>query len=217
MKHVTIAIGVLGVLALIPSEVVARPWTLFTFQFIHGGMFWFFISMLVLWIMAKPIESSWGSPRFLVFWLVATFGAVAAALALGRPLAGDAAFMGSLLFTFATLNPEMEFLLFFILPVKVKWLAILGGGAFLIWNQLERGKGWTWVPVLAAAGAVVTRDVPDYALILGVPGRQRGWMSAYGEQLDLPLTGEASVTCPHTGDVYSLSGSVVTRKEVSAS
>lgn len=67
------------------------------------------------------------------------------------------------------------------------------------------------------AGAVVNKDVPDYALILGVPGRQRGWMSAYGEQLDLPLTGEASVTCPHTGDVYALSGSVVTRKEVSAS
>lgn len=67
------------------------------------------------------------------------------------------------------------------------------------------------------AGAVVNKDVPDYALVVGVPGRQRGWMSAYGEQLDMPLTGEASVTCPHTGDVYSLSRSVVTRKEVSAS
>jgi UDP-2-acetamido-3-amino-2,3-dideoxy-glucuronate N-acetyltransferase len=63
------------------------------------------------------------------------------------------------------------------------------------------------------AGAVVNKDVPDFALIVGVPGRQRGWMSAYGERLDLPLTGEASVTCPHTSDVYSLSGSVVTRKE----
>ncbi|WP_322867897.1 acyltransferase [Aquicoccus sp. G2-2] len=67
------------------------------------------------------------------------------------------------------------------------------------------------------AGAVVNKDVPDYALILGVPGRQRGWMSAYGEQLDLPLAGMASVTCPHTNDVYTLSGSVVTRKEASAS
>ncbi|MCZ8295328.1 MAG: acyltransferase [Rhodobacteraceae bacterium] len=63
------------------------------------------------------------------------------------------------------------------------------------------------------AGAVVNKDVADYALIVGVPGRQRGWMSAYGEQLDLPLSGEGSVVCPHTGDVYTLSGSVVTRKE----
>lgn len=64
------------------------------------------------------------------------------------------------------------------------------------------------------AGAVVNKNVPDYALTLGVPARQRGWMSVYGEQLDIPLTGEASVTCPQTGDVYSLSGSVLTREEV---
>jgi len=64
------------------------------------------------------------------------------------------------------------------------------------------------------AGALVNKDVPDYALILGVPGRQRGWMSAYGEKLDLPLTGEVSVTCPHTGDVYTLSGSRVTAKRL---
>jgi UDP-2-acetamido-3-amino-2,3-dideoxy-glucuronate N-acetyltransferase len=64
---------------------------------------------------------------------------------------------------------------------------------------------------------VVNKDVPDFALVVGVPGRQRGWMSAYGKQLDLPLSGEASVTCAHTGDIYTLSGSVVTRKEASAS
>ena len=63
------------------------------------------------------------------------------------------------------------------------------------------------------AGAVVNRDVPDYGLIVGVPGRQRGWISAYGEKLELPLNGEASVACLHTNDIYTLSGSVVTRKE----
>ena len=67
------------------------------------------------------------------------------------------------------------------------------------------------------AGAVVNRDVPDYALVVGIPGRQIGWMSAYGEQLELPLTGEARVTCPHTGDIYSLDGCVVTREEVGVS
>jgi len=67
------------------------------------------------------------------------------------------------------------------------------------------------------AGAVVNKDVPDYALVVGVPGHQRGWMSAFGEQLDLPLSGEASVTCAHTGDIYTLSGPVVTRKEASVS
>jgi len=54
------------------------------------------------------------------------------------------------------------------------------------------------------AGAVVNRDVPDYALMVGVPSRQIGWMSEFGEQLDLPLTGDGDVTCLHTGAVYRL-------------
>jgi len=56
------------------------------------------------------------------------------------------------------------------------------------------------------AGAVVNRDVPDFALMLGVPARQAGWMSRYGEQLDLPSAGQAQATCPHTGDRYRLVG-----------
>ena len=56
------------------------------------------------------------------------------------------------------------------------------------------------------AGAVVTRDVSDYALMVGNPARQVGWMSRYGERLDLPLSGNQETTCPHTGDRYSLDG-----------
>ena len=59
------------------------------------------------------------------------------------------------------------------------------------------------------AGAVITRDVPAFALMTGVPGRQVGWMSAYGEKLDLPLSGEGSAICKHTGASYSLHGSAV--------
>ena len=55
------------------------------------------------------------------------------------------------------------------------------------------------------AGAVVTEDVPPFALMVGNPARQIGWMSRYGEQLDLPLTGTGEVVCPHTGDKYCLS------------
>jgi UDP-2-acetamido-3-amino-2,3-dideoxy-glucuronate N-acetyltransferase len=56
------------------------------------------------------------------------------------------------------------------------------------------------------AGAVVNRDVPDFALMLGVPARQAGWMSRFGERLPLPLQGEAEATCPHTADRYVLAG-----------
>jgi membrane associated rhomboid family serine protease len=126
-------------LALLPGLVGQRPWTLVTYQFVHGqSMFWFFISMLVLWIMARPLEESWGSPRFLVFWLVATFGASLTATALGRVLAGDIGFSTCLLFTFATLFPEVEFRLFFIIPVKVKYLAIVAA-AILVYSSLQFG------------------------------------------------------------------------------
>jgi UDP-2-acetamido-3-amino-2,3-dideoxy-glucuronate N-acetyltransferase len=54
------------------------------------------------------------------------------------------------------------------------------------------------------AGAVVTHDVPDYALMVGVPARQAGWMSQHGERLELPLSGNAAATCPHTGQRYEL-------------
>jgi UDP-2-acetamido-3-amino-2,3-dideoxy-glucuronate N-acetyltransferase len=58
------------------------------------------------------------------------------------------------------------------------------------------------------AGAVVNRDVPDFALMLGVPARHTGWMSRHGERLDLPLAGAGEATCPHTGDRYVLDGGV---------
>lgn len=54
------------------------------------------------------------------------------------------------------------------------------------------------------AGAVVNHDVPDYALMVGVPARQIGWMSEYGETLDLPLSGNAETVCPHQGIRYRL-------------
>jgi UDP-2-acetamido-3-amino-2,3-dideoxy-glucuronate N-acetyltransferase len=60
------------------------------------------------------------------------------------------------------------------------------------------------------AGAVVNRDVPAFALMLGVPARQKGWMSRFGEGLELPLTGNAEATCPYTGDRYVLRNGVCT-------
>jgi len=57
----------------------------------------------------------------------------------------------------------------------------------------------------------VNRDVLDYALMVGVPARQIGWMGEFGEQLDLPLTGNGEVVCPHRLDKYILQSGVVSR------
>ncbi len=61
------------------------------------------------------------------------------------------------------------------------------------------------------AGAVINKDVPAYALMVGVPAKQIGWMSEFGEQLDLPLSGEAKASCQHTGAMYVLSGKHLSR------
>jgi UDP-2-acetamido-3-amino-2,3-dideoxy-glucuronate N-acetyltransferase len=56
------------------------------------------------------------------------------------------------------------------------------------------------------AGAVVNRDVPAYALMVGVPARRIGWMSRHGERLALPASGEGEAACPATGERYRLEG-----------
>lgn len=62
------------------------------------------------------------------------------------------------------------------------------------------------------AGAVVRADVPDYALVVGVPARQIGWMSEHGERIDLPLEGQGRAVCEHTGAVYHLEGTQLRRE-----
>ena len=60
------------------------------------------------------------------------------------------------------------------------------------------------------AGAVVQKDVPDFALVVGVPAKHIGWMSRFGERLELPLNGEGEALCQHTGDRYCLRNGQVT-------
>ncbi len=62
-----------------------------------------------------------------------------------------------------------------------------------------------------AAGAVITRDVPDYALMAGVPAKQIGWMSEYGERLSLPLEGDGEYLCQDTQITYRLQNGKVSK------
>lgn len=63
------------------------------------------------------------------------------------------------------------------------------------------------------AGAVISRDVPAYALMAGVPARQIGWISEHGERLELPLMGDGEAACPATGVCYQLIDSVLRRRD----
>lgn len=56
------------------------------------------------------------------------------------------------------------------------------------------------------AGAVVNRDIADFALVVGVPARQIGWVTRHGERLPLPVEGQGEALCPATGELYRLDG-----------
>ena len=58
------------------------------------------------------------------------------------------------------------------------------------------------------AGAVILRDVPAYALMVGNPARQVGWVSRLGERLDFPIDGAGECICPQTGDRYVLENNI---------
>jgi membrane associated rhomboid family serine protease len=127
-------------------------WRVVTYQFIHEGalnrpsFFGFFFAMLILYIMGNALEEMWGTTDFIAFWLLSVVGSVLVAIVLGVPAIIGSFFMYSLLFAYAATFPEMTFYLFFVLPVKVKWLAWIA----LAWIALRvfGGSG----PMMAAAG-----------------------------------------------------------------
>lgn len=57
-----------------------------------------------------------------------------------------------------------------------------------------------------AAGAVINKDIKPYALMAGVPAKQVGWMSEYGERISLPIKGYGEYLCPKLNQKYILSG-----------
>lgn len=62
------------------------------------------------------------------------------------------------------------------------------------------------------AGSVLTKPCKDWALMVGVPARQVGWVSAFGDRIPLDVAGAGQWMCPHTGDVYRLDGNNLNRE-----
>ena len=83
-------------------------------------------------------------------------------------------------------------------PILVRKGATLGANCTIICGVTIGAHAFI------AAGAVVNKDVPDFALMAGVPARHIGWMSRYGEQIHLPLNGSGEYQCPHLGELYRL-------------
>jgi UDP-2-acetamido-3-amino-2,3-dideoxy-glucuronate N-acetyltransferase len=93
-------------------------------------------------------------------------------------------------------------------PTLVKQGATLGANCTIVCGATVGRHAFV------GAGALVTRDVADFALAVGVPARQIGWMSRHGERLALPLHGDADAVCPATGERYRLRAGVCVLADV---
>jgi membrane associated rhomboid family serine protease len=113
-------------LTLDPAAIRAGElWRVFTFLFLPPwqNLFWLIIWLFVTYQFAKALEQAWGAFRFCFFYLFGAFvTALAAVFIINAPLS-NASLNTSLFLAFATLYPDVEVLLFFIIPLKVKYLA----------------------------------------------------------------------------------------------
>ncbi len=143
----------LGRIALLPVAVLGgEVWRLATFVLVPPNAHPVFIAFAwyLFYIMGTALEHSWGAFRYNAFlgagWLLTV------AVAFLNPLsyASNLFLAGSVFLAFAWLNPDFELMILFILPVKIKWLALiqwLGYGFVLIF-----GPWHARLPVLAATG-----------------------------------------------------------------
>lgn len=99
-------------------------------------------------------------------------------------------------------NRKQEFL-----PTLVRKGASLGANCTIVCGNTVGQYAFV------GAGAVINSNVPDFALMVGVPAKQIGWVSEHGERLELPLTGQEAVLCRSTGAKYILSGNTVTKED----
>lgn len=153
-------------LGLIPALVVEEGyiWQVFSYMFLHStsGFIHIFFNMYALLIFGVPIEHEWGSKRFLLYYFICGTGAGLCILIINLiamdigyiiPTIGASGAVFGLLLAFGFLFPDAELLLFFILPIKAKYLVLLYGGIEL---YLELFGGHSTISHIGHLGGLLT-------------------------------------------------------------
>lgn len=114
-----------------PAVYAGEIWRLITFIIIppDGSILQTALTLYFYYFVGTALENRWGPRRFLLFYAIGVISATIAALITGR---GTNLYLNlSLFFAFAILYPDFQLLLFLVLPIKVKWLALLNGLYYL--------------------------------------------------------------------------------------
>lgn len=127
-------------------------WRLISFVFVPPALspIWFFLFLYFTWWVGSTLETQWGTFKFNVYFWLGVVASIGAAAVGGRPVSGSwlGASDGSLLLAFATVLPDVEILVFMILPVAIKWLGILAAATMTL--AFVTGDGATRLSILAA-------------------------------------------------------------------
>jgi hypothetical protein len=113
---------------LIPQKVLAgEVWRLVTFLVVppFGFILWTLFFWYLFYLMGTALERTWGTFRYNVFLLLGYIATVSVAFIVPDLPATNAFLQGSVFLAFAYLYPDFELYIFFILPVKIKWLALI--------------------------------------------------------------------------------------------
>lgn len=139
-------------LALIPELVMkGEVWRLITFLFIppSQSIIWILFALYFYYMIGTNLEQVWGSFKFNVYYLVGVIGAIAASFITGYTSTPEYLNL-SLFLAFAYIYPDYEILIFFVLPIKMKYLAILDG-VFLAFTFIT---GDTMIKLLVVASVI---------------------------------------------------------------
>lgn len=129
-------------------------WRVLTFIFCppSSSILWIIFSLFFYYMIGSALENEWGTFKFNLYYLIGWLGTIASALITyafqGYGFMDNAYLNLSLFFAFAVLFPDYQLMVFFIIPVKVKWLAILDAIFFIV--QLILGSWMTRAAIIVA-------------------------------------------------------------------
>ena len=125
--------GWFGAFALWPLGHGFWPWQVVSYGFLHFDFNHLFFNMLGLWMFGGELEQVWGQKRFIVFYFASVIAAALTQLLVNyllgalAPTVGASGGLFGLLLAFAMIFPNRIILLFFVIPMKAKWLVALYG------------------------------------------------------------------------------------------
>lgn len=119
------------------------PWQLITFQFMHGGLWHLFFNMFALWMFGTELENTWGSKKFLIFYLLAGIGAGLTQLIISQgPTVGASGGVFGVLLAFGLSFPDRKIFVFPIfIPIKAKYFVMIYAGIELIYGISGTNSG----------------------------------------------------------------------------